>query len=611
MISCAYKVFSITILLLLHLLLLALSAVDSSGWCYGEELSQDTLPDYADALPDAPSEPPPVIKEDTVPQSSGLGAADDSTLSAKTYNQSQAQKKTIWADGIIGLTFPLFVIGDFSIYRQTGNDPFEISFGHESMTGYNNKPLQKGYFDHATHIDAEKTFSRGAHTVFINAFYNSNDTGLQSKSDYITDVAKINLGAKVQYIVNFKEATPKSSTSFALDTTLGLSWYARYGNFTQDYASNLQSEDESLDIEGFEKKLSIFAFTPNIVFRWGVGKLTSSVGCNFNISRDTDNIFTLRNSGRLDTFLTVRYNFITASQSGEESMTGESDTESEKVLSKKSNKPSGWQRKEDTFENNVFSLFGRVAAITSNVIGDHVCLVPFNAGLDMRLVTGLSTKRASIILSGGLDTASNGVGNTEKQYMAAVANSFFDDTSDWFCKLDFALPIKEMFTFNLAAQFRTTALDLGYYVPYYDRERSVTRYRYGQYLFDCVNMNQVNTSVMVSFSQSLVTCYLDWVSYWVDVPITESTNKLIFNIALQDKSSRVSFSSNIAFFFGENADYSPKWDFELSVRTTNSLSLSLMSRDFIKLVTDDTRDFCDSVYIERGGLIGIAAKFIF
>lgn len=563
--------------------------------------TKESDPDYTDAIISA-DDSATIPENDIIIMSEDAAATSDSD-SERSLTQSRAMKKTVWADGVISLTFPLLVTGDFSIYRQTGKDPFRLDFGHETATGYNNKPLSGGYFDHTTHIDGEKTFSRGIHTVFIDAFYNSIDTGLQGKSSCISDIAKIGLGGRALWTVDFLQPKDGRLSMCALDTSAAIGWYGRYSCITKEP----DEMDSDGPLDAFEKKLSIFDLSPRVAVRWGVGKFSSSTGAAFYYARDTDNIFNKRNMGRADFFLTARYDFITK-RADDTRADGASEDPS---FDKTNKKPLT-----DTFDTNVFSLFGKVSCLLSNCLDDKALLIPFDAGLDMKLITGLSTKRSTLLFKGGLKSFSNTLGGTERGLLCVALDSFQSETADWYCALDFSLPIKEAWTFNLGAQFLTTALDLGYIKPLYGDSHLITAFHYGQYRVKKENMTQLNTNVMVSFTHQLVTCYLDWQSFWLDVPVKETTNKLSFNIALQDKNAFITFSSNIAFFFGEgnngeDADYCPEWDFELAFRTTNNLSLCLFSRDFIKLVIDNTRSYCDSVFIKRGGVAGIAAKFMF
>lgn len=544
------------------------------------------------------------------------------------WGQDEAAK-SVWVTGDAAITGPLSVAGNFSIYRETGSDPFKVTFGHESATGYGGHSLSAGYFDHITNISAEKTFTRGIHNIFLELFYKSNDFGLQEKSDNIADIAGISLGGGVEYIARFLTPTQNRNTSIALDTKIALSWYARYGSITENSQDIAPDPSESAiettpsPLNAFERHVSIFNFSPKLSMPWSAGQLSGDLGARLLIMRDVDNIYRVRDSGRVVPYFNIRYDFITidkpqapndddvldtplnSSDSAGGDPTASASAESASPPSNASYSP---------FDTNVFGLFGKMEVVAGNTTGCHVCLVPFEIGLDSKFVTGLSSLRASVLLSGGLSATSNSVGRLESDYRAALADGFFDDTLNWFCKLDFALPLEEMFTFNFGVEFLTTALNQGLIEPLYSEKDSPHR---GLYLFDDVHLNQFNSSIMVSFTHSLssmgglVSCYLDWVSHWVDVPVAAVGNCLTFDITLTDKTGRFSFSSNIAAFFGEHADYMPSWAFDFSVYVTNYIALSVFSRDFLKLVTAMERDYYDSVYTMRGGVAGVAVKFRF
>lgn len=536
------------------------------------------LPDYTDTAKSAQAaSESPLGSAPYNPAPSDAGVSDEVASNEKSATSAMNNAKSLWAQGIVALGYPLFVNGDFSIYRQTGRNPFKISCGIDSMTGYNGKSLTSGFSDRATHIDAEKTFNAKVFTAFISAYYNESNDGLQSSNDFISDVEKIDIGASVAFDFDFKKPTEVSSTFCNMEVSLAGLWYTRF-------ASLLGDTDP---MRGYEKKLNIFDVDPKVCVSWGVGRFKSTVSCAGFFERDLDNVFTNRNAGRGSFSLDARYDFIVNAKD-------DGATFSRGVG-------------EETDNQSVYGLFARVECVAANTLGDHKAIVPFCAGLDAKIQMPLSTKDAGLYVVGGLQSYLNRALTVERKFKYSALSRFPDESAFWYAKASFSLPIKEMFTFNIGLDFKTTALDLGDLEPLYDKKSAL---RFGQYAFDAHDATEVNTDIMVAFSYKIVSLYLDWTSFWLDVPVLETTNKLTFNISLQDKTARFFFDANADFQFGENADYTPTVDFDFTVRATPFIRLALISKDFIKLVSATTRDY-QGVYIRRSGSISLAAKLFF
>lgn len=536
------------------------------------------LPDYTDtAKADLDDSAPSLTTSPLDPLPADAGVSDDKASSEKSATLALNNAKQVWAEGIVALGYPLLVNGDFSIYRQTGRNPFKISCGIDSMTGYSGKPLTSGFSDRATHIDAEKTFNAKAFTAFISAYYNESNDGLQNSNSFISDIEKIDIGASVAFDFDFKKPTVTSSTFCNMEVSLAGLWYTRFGSLL----------GEAPDMRGYEEKINVFDVDPRVSVNWGVGNFKSTVTCSGFFERDLDNVFTNRNAGRGSFSLDARYNFVvTQSDNGATFERGVATA---------------------TDNQSIYGLFARVECVAANTLEDHKAIVPFCAGLDAKIQMPLSTKDAGLYVAGGLQSHLNRASNVERQYKYADLSQFADETAFWYTKASFSLPIKEMFTFNVGLDFKTTALDLGTLEPLYDKKRA---FRFGQYAFSTHDDTQLNTDIMVAFSYKIVSLYLDWTSFWLDVPLLETTNKLTFNISLQDKTARFFFDANADFQFGENADYTPEVDFDFTVRATNFIRLALISKDFIKLVSATTRDY-QGVYIRRSGSISLAAKLSF
>ena len=100
---------------------------------------KDSLPDFTKILPS---------HEDGVgllPQLPGVTAVEipeepEAVLEA-------APERAVYAQGLLGAGYPGYFIGDFSIYKSSGDDPFLLQFTHTQSNGYGQKLAGDGFFD--------------------------------------------------------------------------------------------------------------------------------------------------------------------------------------------------------------------------------------------------------------------------------------------------------------------------------------------------------------------------------------------------------------------------------------------------------------------------------
>lgn len=103
-------------------------------------------------------------------------ASDDST-------DEEITPSVIALEGIIGGGYPGYFLGEFSVFQNTGKDPFEIRFSHESQNGFVSQPSSQGYNKTDTSIYGQATINFAKkYSLSGSAWYDTGTVGLQGKS---------------------------------------------------------------------------------------------------------------------------------------------------------------------------------------------------------------------------------------------------------------------------------------------------------------------------------------------------------------------------------------------------------------------------------------------
>lgn len=441
---------------------------------------------------------------------------------------------------------PAFFIGDFSIYRQTGKNPFRINFGHESANRYVWHPFSSGYFDRNTYLDVEKIFSTEKTKWVLAGKYNSVADGLQSKCDNMSDITKHELAANVDFSVNFTK-------DIALSVSTDGAWYNRYGTIVG-----------SPDLQDFEEALSIFSLNPRIDFSWNIEKFYLAVDADYQLEYDIGNSLYTRDANRFDFGLSFG------------------------------------------FKNDFLNVFADVDAVLGNRIGDNVVLVPFDVGADFYFKTALSSRDMKVSVVGGMDSSLQKIANLEREYTFSAMSEISTETSDWFGKARVYFPIKDIVSVSLDGEWRKTAFGNGTLFPLYEEHY----FSNGQYRFLSNDITQFNTALSVQAKLGIVSIVAFWNANWVDVLPTKNPHEIGFSFNVQDKKSRVAFDTTFAVPLGKDADSIPLWDFELSFKLSNAVRLAVSGTDVVKLLMAKSRVYAGEYIQRSGTVAVLVKFFL-
>ena len=509
------------------------------------KVGKSAVPDFTQILPsDAEGR-----ADSIVPQFPKLSVSEKDSTDVDAVKNA-VETKDVYVEGLAGGGFPGFYIGDFSIYRQSGMNPFKISFSHKSSNGFAGNSLTDGFFQKNTEIGAQKTFSDKTKKLDLSANYSSFNDGLQSNVSSISDVSKEELDVKVAYSHDFKN-------NLYLIADFGGDWYNRFACIVD------KNENQ---IEPFEKYISVLHFSPKVDFYWANQNLKLGLSAAGGFQVDANDSVggekaASRGSASLDFLWT--YNFL--------------------------------------------KLNANLGVVFGNQIGYMPVIVPFSLGMNLSFPTSLSSRKVYLELLGGCRSEESLVSTLEKKYRFSVFSELPAETSDWFASVSFMLPIKDIFTLNFNSDFLKTAFGNGNWIPNYNDESTL---RFGQYVCKNEETAQFNTKLDFSAKFKIANISASWKSFWIDVPACEVKNSIVASINVQSESARWGANGSFAMALASGEDFTPDIELSAFVRLSSAVRLAVSATDIVKLLSGKERVYAGK-YIEQSGSVCVFAKFFF
>jgi hypothetical protein len=489
---------------------------------------KNTVPDFSEILPSVPDSKA-VLPE--LPQAAAGGNAD----TGETIIRKETEN-SVYAEGLAGGGFPGFFIGNFSVYRPSGADPFRISFNYESADGYARNAFTGGFYDRTAAITGSKTFTAKNAVYKFNGSYESLANGLQNQYPGFYDVTK-------QTVAGNADASWTLPNGFSIQSDANAEWYSRFAGITGPSAA-----------ADYAEKAAVFSFTPSARFGWGAGGFSSYFSTAWYLQSDT--------SESLSTGSTNRASFGTGF---------------------------GWK-------NEYVHVYGDADAVIGTELGDNPVVVPFTLGLSSSFVTGLSSRKMSLSTEGGLSSEQPLYADLEKKYTFSSLSFIPGETSDWYGKISADVPVKDALSFTTEAEYRQTALGNGIWEPDYKDDS----FLYGQYIFKQTDRSQLCTDAGVSFYKGILTLRGSWRAQWIYVPVLETPDTITISASVQGSDSRWSAGTEVCFFPDEDSDHMPELNFSGFYLLTKAVRLAVTADDVVKLITGQPRTYAGRYIARSG-----------
>lgn len=493
----------------------------------------DSLPEFEDVLEETQNsgDVVPVLPEVE------LGEGNATALAG-----TQTTDKNIYAEGQLGGGYPSLFKGDFSVYRQDEN-PFSLSFHHNSQAGFARKSLTQGYNTRDTSMSVERTFENKNLSFTFGGLYESIGNGLQNKVINISDLNN----DSVDGTAKIKWTLPKG---FTLGAGAKGGFYNRYADVT--YAPDFYPPLWVQNVVTYDVEPSLFA-------AWAGHGFNIDLNGNFWIGGIKPCSATVFNRGDFGLNL-------------------------------------GWA-------NENVRLYGDVAVVFGNTV-DEKALAPFCAGIEAFIPVSFANRKFALGLEGGLFSERNSVSELEKKYRFTGFSGMPGESSLWYGKIDFSIPVKSSFTCNLGVDFRKTAFGNGSWNPSYAGESDC-----GVYAYECKNVTYFTTDLDFTYHYKWISVAAVWHSNWIDVPALEPQQMLKLNFSLQSEASK--WGANLLFGLGLGDKLqAPVINLDSFFRVTPAVRIVFACEDVIELCTGKGRTYAGQ-YVAEGGNVSLLVKFFF
>ena len=472
------------------------------------------------------------------PELPGVESAGKPEIAASPLPKSE---KSVYAEGLIGGGYPMFFTGNISVFRSVGESPFRFNFEHNSALGYSNHSLIDNFSDRETKLEIKKSYKKNNVSWSAGGTYKSCADGLQGNVN--SNGQTISLFNRDTYSAE-GAASYSFANGFMLGTSADVVFYNRY------------AEQPCVAIP----TLSYSQITPSAFVKWQ--------GHGFDVGLDATYAFTTELHEEL------------AFQNGHRGQFGA----------------------HLEWKNDFVKLYGNTAAIVGNLINDNAVIVPFTVGVDSSFPVYFANRRFSILAEGGIKTEKAALNELEEKYKFAEINWNAPETSDWYGKLAFTIPLKTAFTGSASLEYRQTAYGNKTLEPDYSSSDPI-------YKFYETSHQLFITDFVLSYHYEDFTFNTEWRSNWMDVPALETYQLVNFALNWQDNKSRYGADLSVTLPINSEVE-TPVINAEAFVRLTSSVRAILSVNDIVKLYTGEPRYYAGK-YVARGGSAVVLLKFFF
>jgi len=497
-----------------------------------EEADAQALPDFEDVL--KPSRDGKVIEPE-------LPEIDDSENIEIDGIPEPEYKKSFFVEGLIGGGYPLFLRGNISVFQPLGDNPFRISFNHDTAFCYGNYSVTDNYSDSLTEIEAEKTIKKNNFLFEGKVSYKKYSDGLQGRVIYNN-----------QIISFLNQDTYKAELSSSYEFSNGL----LAGLNTQALFYNRYAEQQC----SFIPKLSYADLSPQLFLKWRGNGFEAGLSADYDYTMGLDKAMLFKNSHRADF----------------------------KVMFQ-------WQ-------NDFIRLYADASAVIGNTIKEKPVIVPFTAGLDFSIPVSFSDSCFLILLEGGIDSYKNEICSLEEKYRFTRLITNPGESSDWYGKASFTLPVKKFFTGKACVEYRKTAYNNGTLQPDYNSNDCI-------YSYTEKERQLLITDFQLEYKFKDFGIRGSWHSNWLDLPVLENKHKV--TVALNYLSPKAFLGVDFSASMNIDQDFDvPVLNAQGFINIKPAVSLIISVKDIIKLYKGESRLYAGG-YVARGGAAEILMKFSF
>ena len=452
----------------------------------------------------------------------------------------EKKEKNIFSEILLSGGYPLFFTGNCSIFGADQVNPFKILFKFNSASGYGGHSVNENFSDKNINLIFEKKYQKDNFHWGFNTTYNYISNGLQMKSNIMNVMNQEVVNGNGIFDYDF-------NNGFSVGANLNLDLYNRYGNIIGD-----------LDFPKWLKRNVIFSIEPEFYGKWtGYG-----FDCKFSF-------------GYLGAF------------NSSENISGGSNNRGNFKFNLQ-------------WTNDFITAFGDLAVVFGdkfNDSGEAGVLVPFSLGVNFNIPVYFSNRKVGVALEGGLDTYYNSINNLEYKYKFAALNEVPRETSFWYTKLNFAIPLKSTFSANGSIAYSKTAFNNGLWEPDYSDNSEENLFN-GIYKIKEKEKQFLTTDFNITYHYKMFSIKGGLHSNWFDIPELEGLQMINLNVGIKDEKSK--WGVNLFGEYNITKNWSlPVINLDCFVQISPTIRITASLGDIITLFNNGQRIYAGN-YVDRG-----------
>lgn len=502
------------------------------------DIEDITVPDFADVVL------PPENAGTLVLELPNVEVLEKSDV---VVSDTAVSNKQVYAEGEVGGGFPAAFLGNFSVSRITGNEPFKIAFSHNSEAGYSGKSLSSGYFVRNTVVDLDKVFAWNTFSLDIAGLYENNSNGMQSQVPGVFAENQNLLSGKGKLSWNLPN-------DVVIGSTVNLDYYYRYADLSQDaICSDYIKHSGVVNINP-----SLFGYWADDIFAFG---MNASVLMDADVQKSFQTGYQYFTRGTID-------------------LSGE------------------WKYKK-------MKAFGGLGIIFGDNLNSNKIIAPFNLGISTSFPVYYSDRNTLINVEGGLESYRNTNEKLEKTFNFSALDVIPSETSNWFIRSNVSFPLKTEFTGEVGIDFKKTAFGNGIWEPVYNSSNFET----GLYRYSQTDKTVLSSDLAFTYRHNIFAGTLKWHANWKDTPVLENRHIFYLDLSFQNPDVKwgVDLTSGISI---DGIDRIPMLNFEGFVGISPQAKLVLQAEDILKIFDPQPRT-CAGKYITDSGNIKVLVKFLY
>ena len=253
-----------------------------------------------------------------------------------------------------------------------------------------------------------------------------------------------------------------------------------------------------------------------------------------------------------------------------------------------------------SWANDSVIFLADTGIVFGNKIGKNTVQVPFKIYTQCSIPVKFSDNRISLSVEGGMSSEKPEMIQNEWKNSYSAFTQIPGEVSDWYGKLEFFLPVKNVFSLDVNFEYRKTAFGNSFYEPDY-----LSSPLNGLYGFHSVDRQIIKTSEHLNYSKGAFSLSGGWISNFDFIPASETEQLVAVSVSYAVEKFDAYGSVQFPLLA---LDSTPLFDVEGSIKVNDSLRIAINAEDIVKLFNGKSRITLGQ-YSVRTGSASLIMKF--